>query len=163
MATFEPGTRNMRDWLDSYSRDHQHPINRLLHWICVPLIVWSAIAMMWTIPVPEAWFRPGSWAVLAIVLSFTWYWKHSHRLGAALLMVLAIFALSCFWAFQHYGPSTLLRIGIGVFVVAWIGQFIGHLIEGRRPSFLTDLAYLLVGPAWLMDKLMRRFGFKETP
>jgi uncharacterized membrane protein YGL010W len=163
MPSIEPDHRSMRDWLDSYSHDHQHPANQLLHWICVPLIVWSAIAMLWTIPVPEAWFRPGSWAVLAIVLAFTWYWKHSRRLGAALLVVLTIFALSCYWAFQQFGPTILLRTGIGVFVVAWIGQFIGHLMEGRRPSFFTDLAYLLIGPAWLMDKLLYRLGFRETP
>lgn len=152
----------MRDWLDGYSRDHQHSINQFLHCICVPLLVWSALALMWTIPVPQAWFRPGSWAVLAIVLSFTWYWKHSRRLAAALLIVLVIFALSCAWLFQQAGPARLLQLGIAVFVVAWIGQFIGHLIEGRRPSFLTDLAYLLIGPAWLMDKLLHRLGFKET-
>jgi uncharacterized membrane protein YGL010W len=162
MPPSEPGIRSMRDWLDSYSRDHQHPTNRVLHWICVPLIVWSAIAMMWTIPVPEAWFRPGSWAVLAIVLSFAWYWKHARRLAAALLIVLVLFALSCAWGFQQIGPASLFKLGIAVFVVAWIGQFIGHLIEGRRPSFLTDLAYLLIGPAWLMDKLLRRLGFRET-
>ena len=163
MPTTTPAQRSMRDWLDSYSRDHQHPANRLLHWICVPLIVWSAIAMLWTLPAPEAWFRPGSWAILAIVLSFTWYWKHSRRLAAALLVVLSALAFSCFWLSQQFGSATLLWMGIGVFVVAWIGQFIGHLIEGHRPSFLTDLAYLLVGPAWLMDKLLRRIGFRETP
>jgi uncharacterized membrane protein YGL010W len=162
MPSIEPGIRSMRDWLDSYSRDHQHPTNQVLHWICVPLIVWSAIAMMWTIPVPEAWFHPGSWAVLAIVLSFTWYWKHSRQLATALLIVLVLFALSCAWAFQQIGPASLLKLGVAVFVVAWIGQFIGHQIEGRRPSFLTDLAYLLIGPAWLMDKLLRRLGFRET-
>jgi uncharacterized membrane protein YGL010W len=153
----------MRDWLYRYSQDHQHPTNQLLHAICVPLIVWSAIAMMWTIPVPEAWFRPGSWAVLAIVLSFAWYWKHSRRLGAALLVALAIMALGCFWADRQIGAAALLRTGLAVFVIAWLGQFIGHLIEGRRPSFFTDLAYLLVGPAWLMDKLLRRLGFRENP
>ncbi|RDS82732.1 DUF962 domain-containing protein [Dyella psychrodurans] len=152
----------MRDWLDSYSRDHQHPTNQLLHWICVPLIVWSAIAMMWTIPVPESLLHPGAWSVFAIVLAFTWYWKHSHRLGAALLIVLALFALSCYGLFQQMGAMHLLQLGIGVFVVAWIGQFIGHIFEGRRPSFFTDLAYLLVGPAWLMDKFLRRLGFKEN-
>jgi uncharacterized membrane protein YGL010W len=164
MTTHESsqGVRSMRDWLDSYSGDHQHPTNQVLHWICVPLIVWSAIAMLWTAPVPASLLRPGAWAVFAIVLAFTWYWKHSHRLGAALLIVLGLFALSCFALFQQLGAMHLLQLGIGVFVLAWIGQFIGHLFEGRRPSFFTDLAYLLVGPAWLMDKLLRRLGLKET-
>ena len=155
--------RSMRDWLDSYSQDHQHPINRLLHWICVPLIVWSVLALLWTAPVPSSLVKPGAWAVFAIVLAFAWYWKRSHRLGAALLIALAIFALICAWVFERWTPASMRWLAVGVFVVAWIGQFIGHLFEGRRPSFFTDLAYLLVGPAWLMDKLLNRIGLKEKP
>ena len=48
---------------------------------------------------------------------------------------------------------------IGVFVVAWIAQFVGHKIEGRKPSFLTDLTYLLIGPAWVLAKLYRKLGW----
>lgn len=155
--------RSMREWLDSYSHDHQHPINRLLHWLCVPCIVWSVLALLWTVPVPESLLRPGAWAVFAIVLAFTWYWKHSRRLGAALLMAWVIMALICARLFDQYGPTTMRWLGASVFVLAWIGQFIGHLFEGRRPSFFTDLAYLLIGPAWLMDKLLNRMGFKEKP
>lgn len=155
--------RSMREWLDSYSQDHQHPINRVLHWICVPLIVWSALALLWTAPVPPSLLRPGAWAVFSIVLAFAWYWKRSHRLGAALLIALAIFALSCAWVFQQLVPMHMRWLAIAVFAVAWIGQFVGHLFEGKRPSFFTDLAYLLVGPAWLMDKLLNRIGFKEKP
>lgn len=159
----EHGQRSMRDWLESYSQDHQHPTNRLLHWICVPLIVWSVLALLWTIPVPPTLLRPGAWAVLAIVLAFAWYWKHSHRLGAALLVALAIFALICAGVFDRLGPMSMRWLAVGVFVGAWVGQFIGHVFEGRRPSFFTDLAYLMVGPAWLMDKLLNRIGLKETP
>lgn len=162
MAT-EHSQRSMRDWLESYSQDHQSPTNRLLHWFCVPLIVWSALALMWTIPVPASLLRPGAWAVFAIVLAFAWYWKHSHRLGAALLVALAILALICAWVLDQLGPRSMRWLAAGVFVAAWVGQFIGHLFEGRRPSFFTDLAYLLVGPAWLMDKLLNRIGLKEKP
>ncbi|WP_199100634.1 DUF962 domain-containing protein [Dyella sp. ASV21] len=148
----------IRPWLDSYSADHQNATNRLLHWICVPLILWCVIALMWTIPVPSMIGRPGLWAVAALVLAFAWYWKHSHRLGAALLVALVLMCVLTEWAYRQLGPAHLCFTALGVFVLAWIGQFIGHAIEGRRPSFLTDLAYLLVGPAWLMDKLLRRFG-----
>jgi len=159
----EHGQRSMHDWLESYSQDHQHPTNRLLHWICVPLIVWSVLALLWTIPVPATLLRPGAWAVFAIVLAFAWYWKRSHRLGAALLVALAIFALICAGVFERLGPMSMRWLAVCVFVAAWLGQFIGHVFEGRRPSFFTDLAYLLVGPAWLMDKLLNRIGLKETP
>ena len=53
----------------------------------------------------------------------------------------------------------LLWLGVGVFVVAWIGQFIGHKIEGKRPSFLTDLVYLLIGPIWTLRKFYTRVGW----
>ncbi|GLQ92473.1 DUF962 domain-containing protein [Dyella acidisoli] len=155
--------RSMRDWLDSYSQDHQRPINRLLHWICVPPIVWGGMALLWTVPVPSSLLKPGAWAVFTIVLMFAWYWKRSHRLGAALLIALAILAVVCAWTFEQLGPVSMRWLAIGVFVAAWIGQFIGHVFEGRRPSFFTDLAYLLVGPAWLMDKLLNRIGLKEKP
>ncbi|SFR91800.1 Uncharacterized membrane protein YGL010W [Dyella sp. OK004] len=157
-----PGPRSMRDWLDSYSRDHQHPTNRLLHWICVPLIVWCAVAMLWTVPVPSMLGRPGFWSVGVQVLAFAWYWKHSRRLAGALLIVFVLLDLLTELLYRQLGPMTLLWSALGVFAVAWVGQFIGHAIEGRRPSFLTDLAYLLIGPAWLMDKLLRRLGLGDA-
>jgi len=154
--------RSMHDWLDSYSRDHQHPTNRLLHWICVPLIVWAVVAMLWTLPVPSMLGRPGFWSVAVQVLAFAWYWKHSRRLAGALLLAFILLDLLTEGLYRQLGPSHLLWSAVGVFAVAWVGQFVGHMIEGRRPSFLTDLAYLLVGPAWLMDKLLRRLGLGDA-
>jgi uncharacterized membrane protein YGL010W len=62
------------------------------------------------------------------------------------------------WLHQRLGTTALLWTAVTVFVLAWVGQFIGHEIEGRRPTFLTDLQYLLIGPLWLVAKLMRRLG-----
>jgi uncharacterized membrane protein YGL010W len=152
----------MRDWLDSYSRDHQHPTNQLLHWICVPLIVWCAIALFWTIPVPALLGRPGFWSVGVQVLAFAWYWKHARRLAVALLLCFVVLDLLTALLFSRYGASGLRWGALGVFAAAWVGQFVGHAIEGQRPSFLTDLAYLLVGPAWLMEKLLRRLGLGDS-
>ncbi|MEO5830236.1 MAG: Mpo1-like protein [Rhodanobacter sp.] len=154
--------RTMQDWLDSYSSDHRNPTNQLLHWFCVPPIVWSVIALLWTIPVPASLLRPGSWAVLVMVLAFYWYWRRSHRLAAGLLIVFALLGLFTNYLYWRLGAAQLCYLAIGVFAVAWIGQFIGHKIEGRKPSFLTDVSYLLIGPAWLMSKLFRKLGFKQV-
>ena len=154
--------RTMQDWLDSYSSDHQNPTNRLFHWFCVPPIVWSVIALLWAIPVPATLFRPGTVAVAVMVLAFYWYWKHSHRLAIALLIAFALLGLITNLLYYRLGAGSLCWLAIGVFVVAWIGQFIGHQFEGRRPSFLTDLSYLLIGPAWLMAKLLHGLGFKQV-
>jgi uncharacterized membrane protein YGL010W len=66
------------------------------------------------------------------------------------------------WLHASIGTRQLLWLAIGVFVVAWIAQFVGHskLFEGRKPSFLTDLKYLLIGPAWVLAKLYRKLGWK---
>ena len=153
--------RTMQDWLDSYSQDHQNPTNQVFHWFCVPPIVWSVIALLWAIPVPASFARPGAWSVLVMVLAFYWYWKHSHRLALGLLLAFAVLGLLTNLLYYRLGATMLCYVAIAVFVVAWIGQFIGHQYEGRRPSFLTDLSYLLIGPAWLMAKLLRKLGFKQ--
>ena len=93
-----------------------------------------------------------------MVAAFAWYWKRSHRLGIALLVAFALLAVFTGVLFDRLGAANLRWLAIAVFVLAWIGQFVGHLYEGRRPSFFTDLSYLLIGPAWLMEKLLRRLG-----
>lgn len=150
--------RSVNDWFDSYGADHRNPTNQTIHWICVPAILWAVIAAVWLVPVPPSIGRPGFWCGLVMVGAFAFYWRLSRPLGAAMLVVFILLGLLTEGLYRLLGPQSLLWLAIGVFVAAWVGQFIGHRIEGRRPSFLTDLAYLLIGPAWLTAKLMRRFG-----
>ena len=148
--------RDIERWLGDYARDHQHPLNQAIHWVCVPLILWALIALLWTLPVPAALGRQGAWAGFVLALLAIWYWRQSRPLGALMLLALVALGLLSHGLYGLLGATALALLAAGVFVVAWIGQFIGHRIEGRRPSFLTDLRYLLIGPAWLMAKLMRR-------
>lgn len=150
--------RSVNDWFDSYSADHRNPTNVLVHWVCVPAILWAAIALLWLIPVPPAIGRTGFWCGLVMVGALSFYWRLSRPLGAAMFVAFLLLALLTEFLYRRLGPHDLFWLAIAVFVLAWIGQFVGHLVEGRRPSFFTDLQYLLIGPAWLMGKLMRRFG-----
>lgn len=150
--------RSINEWFGGYSADHQNPTNRWLHWICVPAILWAAIAALWLIPVSPMMGRPGFWCGLVMVAAVAFYWRLSHPLGAAMLVVFIVFGALTEWLYRSLGPTHLLWLASGVFALAWIGQFVGHMIEGRRPSFLTDLSYLLIGPAWLTGKIMRRIG-----
>jgi uncharacterized membrane protein YGL010W len=150
--------RSIDDWFDHYSADHQHPTNRLVHWICVPAILWSVIAALWVVPVPSWLGRPGFWAFVAMFASFVFYYRLSRHLGLAMALAFVVLGLTCEGLLRALGPMPLLWLAVVVFVLAWIGQFVGHVIEGRRPSFLTDLAYLLIGPAWLMGKTLRHAG-----
>ena len=150
--------RSVNEWFGEYSLDHKNSLNRIIHWICVPAILWSAIAALWVIPIPASVGRPGFWCGMAMIGAFGFYWRMSKPIGVAMLVVFVVFGLFTEWLYRTIGPTHLLWAAIAVFVIAWIGQFIGHVIEGARPSFFTDLAYLLIGPAWLAGKLMRRFN-----
>lgn len=150
--------RNVHEWFGSYSADHRNPTNRAIHWVCVPLILWCVVALLWLVPVPPSFGRPGLWAATAMFLAYLFYMRLSRVIGFAMAAVFIACGVLCEILYRALGPSHLLWLAVAVFVLAWIGQFVGHLIEGRRPSFLTDLAYLLIGPAWLAGKLLRRFG-----
>lgn len=153
-----PADRPIDHWFARYSDDHRNATNQLLHVICVPAILWSVIALLWCLPAPGTWFRPGLWAALAMFGAWMFYYRASHPLGFGMLATFVLMSFLTRWLYDRLGPTTLLYLAVGVFVVSWIGQFAGHRIEGRKPSFLTDLTYLLIGPAWVLAKLYRRLG-----
>lgn len=150
--------REVDRWIGNYAEDHRNPTNIVIHWICVPLIVWSVIAAMWTIPVPTALGRPGFWAGVAMFASLAFYLRLSKPLAFGILVAYIVLGLITEYLYRMLGPAGLLWLAGGVFVIAWIAQFIGHNIEGRRPAFLTDLVYLLIGPAWIVAKILRKVG-----
>lgn len=152
--------RDVERWFGNYAGDHRNPANVLIHWICVPAILWAVIAALWTLPVPAMLGRPGLWSALAMVAALAWYLRLSKPIGAAMLLVFVLAGGLSEILYRSLGSRGLLATAVAVFVLAWTGQFIGHRFEGRRPSFLTDLVYLLVGPAWLAGTLMTRLGLR---
>ncbi|MGA9334867.1 MAG: Mpo1-like protein [Rudaea sp.] len=163
MIAIDPETpddtrREVDRWLGNYSQDHRSPTNILIHWICVPLILWTAIALLWVVPVPAVLGRAGLWAGVAMFFAWTFYMRLSRPLGFGMLVAFVVLGLITEAAYRFLGPRDLMWLSIVVFVLAWIAQFVGHKIEGKKPSFLTDLAYLLIGPAWIVAKIMRKLG-----
>ena len=150
--------REVERWLGNYSDDHRNATNVLIHWICVPLIVWTAVALLWVVPVPAILGRPGFWAGMAMFAALVFYLRLSRPLCAGMFVLFVVLGLITEALHREIGPSNLMWLAIGVFVLSWIAQFIGHHIEGRRPAFFTDLVYLLIGPAWIVAKILRRFG-----
>ena len=150
--------REVERWLGNYSDDHRNPANVLIHWICVPLIVWTAVALLWVVPVPAILGRPGFWAGMAMFAALVFYLRLSRALCAGMFVLFVILGLITEALYREIGPSNLMWLAIGVFVLAWIAQFVGYHIEGRRPAFFTDLVYLLIGPAWIVAKILRRIG-----
>lgn len=148
--------------LDEYGESHRNPTNKLIHWICVPVIVWTVIALLWAAPFPAALQSevvPVNWATIALVLAQIYYFRLSPMLAIGVLM----FNVLLLWLTaiaDQAAPWPLWQMAAGLFVLAWIGQFIGHLIEGKRPSFFKDLQFLLIGPAWLMSWLYKKLDIQ---
>ena len=144
--------------LGNYSEDHRNPANVAVHHVCVPLIVWAVIAALWCIPVAPGVGKPGLWAALAMVGALGYYFRLSRPIGVAALALFVVLGAVTDLLYRTLGAPGLLLLAASVFVLAWVGQFIGHTWEGKRPSFLTDLVYLLIGPIWIIAKALRRFG-----
>ena len=151
--------RSVADWLGEYGSSHSDPTNKLLHWICVPSIVFALMGMIWSIPVPDRFVAVSpwlNWATLTAVLALVYYASLSIRLAIGIAIVFAaMFAVLIALAEL---PWPLWVSSLAIFVVAWIGQFVGHSVEGTRPSFFKDIQFLMIGPLWLLAALYRRFG-----
>ena len=147
-------------WFASYSGDHQNRTNQKIHIFAVPLILWTVVALLWCIPVFGTTMKNGIWAGLAMFVAWMFYNRMSRTLGLGMLAIFISMAWLTRWLESWLGVMNLFYLALAVFVVAWIAQFIGHKIEGRKPSFLTDLTYLLIGPIWVLAKLFRQFGWR---
>ena len=126
-------------WFASYSGDHQNQTNQKIHLFAVPAILWTVVALLWCIPVFGTWMKSGIWAALAMFGAWMFYNRMSRPLGLGMLAIFVAMAWLTRWLEGVLGVANLFWLALGVFVIAWIAQFIGHKIEGRKPSFLTDL------------------------
>ena len=149
--------RSADAWLREYGESHQNPTNELLHFICVPAIVLAVMGFLWALPVPALFARLSpwlNWATLATLAALLYYLRLSPPLAAGGALALALLLLLT--AALARLPVPLWLTSLVIFVLAWTGQFVGHAIEGRRPSFFKDLQFLLIGPLWLLAAAYRR-------
>lgn len=150
--------KNLDTWLDEYSVSHKNPTNKKIHNICVPLIVLSILGMLWVIPTPES-FQVNAfvnWATIFILICHFFYFSLSMVVGIFMSLV-SIIMLSICYVLKEKAGLPLLEISVAVFILAWIGQFVGHKIEGVKPSFFEDLKFLLVGPLWVFHPIFSKF------
>jgi len=157
----QQGSGRAAQWLAAYAASHRHPTNKLLHWICVPLIVLALMGMLLVAPFPArlAAALPGlDWASLAACAAVAYYVALSFRLAfGALLALTALLLIAHGLAVL---PWPVWRTSVLIFVLGWVGQFVGHALEGKRPSFFQDLQFLLIGPLWLVAGAYRRLGLR---
>ena len=145
--------RSLAQWLDDYEVCHKNPTNRLIHHICVPSIQFSLLGLLWlvSLPLPENWpYVLTNMAFMLIMLAMVVYFLLSWRIAVGMLLMSAVMLIGIDFLFKI---GILFEVSISIFIIAWIGQFIGHLIEGKKPSFFEDLRFLLIGPLWVSAHL----------
>ncbi len=149
--------KSIDNWLDEYGESHKNGTNKTIHWICVPAIMLSLLGLLWAIPTPAfmAEISPFfNWSTIFISLAFVYYLILSPKLALGMIpVVIAMLGINYLIAEQVH--SYIWLVSLIIFALAWVGQFIGHKIEGKKPSFFKDLQFLLIGPLWLLSFIYR--------
>ena len=147
--------RDIHQWISDYGVSHKNPTNKKIHWLCVPIIMFTLLGLLSMVK-----FYSINLAYGLIGVALIFYIRLSITITIGMFIISAIQLGSIYYLEQILLFSNLLYIYIGVFIVAWIGQFIGHKIEGQKPSFFEDLQFLLIGPAWLLSFIYKKMGIK---
>lgn len=148
-------SEKLQKLLDLYSESHQNPKNIIIHKICVPLIVFSFFGLIMCLPLPSLLQQfKLDWTILIFIPTLFYYSSLSKKyaliIGAQLFLMLGFLKLLAQFKVDLFFLSTSL------FILAWIAQFIGHIIEGKKPSFTDDLKFLLVGPLWTVEGIVKK-------
>lgn len=148
--------RNIESWLNEYKESHGHALNKLLHWICVPAIIFSILGLLWQLktPTPVDVLLPDNWAITTVLACLVYYFILSPPLALGMVFVSGAMLLFIVWLERL--PVILWQICLVIFICGWAGQFIGHVVEGKRPSFFKDFQFLLIGPLWLLAAIYRK-------
>lgn len=156
--------RKIDSLFEEYGASHLNSTNKLIHWFCVPAIFFSIVGLAFSLqkdPLPELLPFLGNfanWATVLIAVVLIYYLMLSFPLTLGMLFFSSLcLALANF--IDLVFPGKLWIISLVIFLISWALQFYGHKIEGKKPTFLRDLQFLLVGPAWLMHFLYKKWGF----
>lgn len=144
-----------------YAESHQNQTNKFIHWICVPLIFFTIVGFISLIPAPHfcaPYFGCISIAsIVTLVLVSIFYFTLSWRISLIMLLIMLLMEHFAYAINVHFKENSWI-IYLSIFVITWIFQFIGHKIEGKKPSFLKDLQFLLIGPIWLLHFILKKIG-----
>ena len=172
--------RDMQSWFDEYGESHQNKTNKIIHWICIPLIFWSIIALLSLIPHSYLDIFNNTFlndithlGTVVVLFGLIFYLRLSFNIFLGMMLfsiyvlidiyyTLVLFNLYGFFGFLKTIDDNLFLLYFSaiIFVFAWCLQFIGHQIEGKKPSFLKDIQFLLIGPAWLLAFIYDKLNIK---
>lgn len=142
--------KSMSTWLNEYGESHQNRINKIIHYICVPAIYMTVFGLLWTLPFPFSdlpkWLN---WSTVIALPVMIFYFMLSAKVGIGMTLFSAVVVAFLNW-WEINMSMSVINMSIIVFIISWVLQFVGHYLEGKKPSFFKDLQFLLIGPAWIL-------------
>lgn len=155
--------RSLDEWLNEYSASHQNKTNQAIHKIFVPLIEFSLLGILWLIPTPESFWEYEylNWATVFSFFAIVFYislLNIKYLIGSFAMFLPMLYVINLLKS--NYG-GLVVYFFLGIFVFSWIAQFIGHKIEGKKPSFFKDLLFLLIGPLWVLKSFYKKIGIES--
>tara|TARA_B100000401_G_scaffold68773_1_gene41644 strand:+ start:2559 stop:3011 length:453 start_codon:yes stop_codon:yes gene_type:complete len=147
--------RDIHQWISDYGVSHQNPMNKKIHWICVPLIMFTLLGLLSLVKIYNV-----NLTHLIIIFALFFYLRLSISISVGMFIISAIQLGIIFYMETLFLDLHLLYIYLLIFIIAWVGQFIGHKIEGQKPSFFEDIQFLLIGPAWIISFIYKKMGIK---
>ena len=168
MKTQPTPQRTIDVYFAKYNEYHANRINRIINYICIPVIMFSILGFVWSLPFPHLGFLGSyngmfTWASFLIAFSIYYYYRQSPILSYVMLLIIFAFAYGVVQleAWQKAGGMILPQVCIILFVIANILQLIGYKLERKKqPMLFWDFKFLLIGPLWLMSLILKRFKIK---
>ena len=153
--------KNIDQWLDEYGESHRDETNKIIHWICVPTIFFTVVGLFYCIKLPLQLTSTLqlNMAIILLLAVIVYYFSLSRTIWIGMLLFSILCVAICYWI-ETYTSVPLWLVCVILFVLAWIGQFYGHKVEGKKPSFLKDIQFLMIGPMWLMSFIYKKIGVK---
>lgn len=149
--------------LAEYGESHRNVTNKLIHWICVPLIFWTILGFISYIPTPNIYLKYFGFlsiaSFIAMILVTVFYFRLSWRIALIMIFIMLLMEHFVSLANVTFGKNSWIFY-LAVFAITWVLQFVGHKIEGKKPSFLKDLQFLLIGPIWLLSFILKKLGIR---
>ena len=150
---------NVNEWNEEYAKYHKNKTNKIIHWICIPLIMFSLLGLLSlmtlftfnSVTISALWFF--------IIFAIGYYIKLSKSLALGMTIISICFIYFVELINENF-MNQKFEIFLGIFIISWIGQFVGHKIEGKKPAFVKDLQFLLIGPLWLLSYIYEKLDIK---
>lgn len=153
--------RNATDLLSQYAAYHRDRRNIVTHFVGIPLIVFAVCVLL-----SRPSFAVGGFALTPIwivwALATAWYLTRGQFVLGVATSALNFVCLLLAQPLAAGSTAAWLAWGLGVFVLGWVIQFVGHYYEGRKPAFVDDLVGLLVGPMFVVAEALFAMGWGKA-